>query len=706
MKLTSAPNSEAQGQRSRPEDSQRTEKTFQKCRHWPWLSLSITALPRSEMQGPLMEAGAKSLLRLFLIYLKSRAPQLKCGAAPPGGRVGSLKSQKMYGGHIGARQFSLASSQPLIASALSGYRSLYVFRIGNIRIAPFLSSNSITRSSLRNEAKFGGSVHSTIVFEILMQPSSHFFRQKTCRAVDSSFCWPDSDRSRFSAAIRLPFRARVHSQCSGVQPSRPEHRPTNGRLNVTRREACSKDNAAIAKVSHLSKVRVVVVSRVGNRCVGCAQLHKRSREKEKYKNMKLSIDLHNKQILLQKDHTDVSLEDKAEIENQIAQLLKHNLIEESYRPFAAPVTLAYKRDEDGTTWIRQSSRRHTDERGNMRSVIIKTISASTNIDCRFCFILIGIVPADSRRTDRRRRDARGRQGPWIRADRSRCRSATTTDRNERERDIRFTCARDCANLGSASRRITRTSSELQVQYSNYAGPDFERHAQVEIDDYCLARCKSRREFEPDTKNIAVGNAAGLDIQRRHAPSVRETKTGVSRRGRYDSDTDNRTSLIASDEQKREAHHQAESLSTNIVIGRKRNCSQAWTKISEARAKFQRLARLQRISSLIGESGELVEKAKSLQATYDNLKPCYGRSSTAESDEHNSATVTSSPCYKCPIDNGTGSKYFDERTSAATDVTSGELSATSNKTDGKLATKAKVRDIENPHVSHLDEHRLK
>ncbi|CAB0032487.1 unnamed protein product [Trichogramma brassicae] len=48
----------------------------------------------------------------------------------------------------------------------------------------------------------------------------------------------------------------------------------------------------------------------------------------------------------------------------------------------------------------------------------------------------------------------------------RCRSATTTDRNERERDIRFTCARDCANLGSASRRITRTSSELQVQCSN------------------------------------------------------------------------------------------------------------------------------------------------------------------------------------------------------------------------------------------------
>ena len=41
-----------------------------------------------------------------------------------------------------------------------------------------------------------------------------------------------------------------------------------------------------------------------------------------------------------------SIEDKKEIEQQIAQLLKKNLIEESYSPFAAPVTLAYKK-EDG-----------------------------------------------------------------------------------------------------------------------------------------------------------------------------------------------------------------------------------------------------------------------------------------------------------------------------------------------------------------------
>ncbi|KPJ11799.1 Retrotransposable element Tf2 155 kDa protein type 1 [Papilio machaon] len=39
-------------------------------------------------------------------------------------------------------------------------------------------------------------------------------------------------------------------------------------------------------------------------------------------------------------------EDRSEIENQISKLLEKNLIEESYSPFAAPVTLAYKK-EDG-----------------------------------------------------------------------------------------------------------------------------------------------------------------------------------------------------------------------------------------------------------------------------------------------------------------------------------------------------------------------
>lgn len=41
-----------------------------------------------------------------------------------------------------------------------------------------------------------------------------------------------------------------------------------------------------------------------------------------------------------------SIEDKKEIEQQVAKLLENKLIEESYSPFAAPVTLAFKREEN------------------------------------------------------------------------------------------------------------------------------------------------------------------------------------------------------------------------------------------------------------------------------------------------------------------------------------------------------------------------
>lgn len=41
-----------------------------------------------------------------------------------------------------------------------------------------------------------------------------------------------------------------------------------------------------------------------------------------------------------------TIEDKKEIEEQIEKLLEKNLIEESYSPFAAPVTLAFKKEEN------------------------------------------------------------------------------------------------------------------------------------------------------------------------------------------------------------------------------------------------------------------------------------------------------------------------------------------------------------------------
>lgn len=41
-----------------------------------------------------------------------------------------------------------------------------------------------------------------------------------------------------------------------------------------------------------------------------------------------------------------NIEDKKEIESQVSKLLEKNLIEESYSPFAAPVTLAYKKEDN------------------------------------------------------------------------------------------------------------------------------------------------------------------------------------------------------------------------------------------------------------------------------------------------------------------------------------------------------------------------
>lgn len=71
--------------------------------------------------------------------------------------------------------------------------------------------------------------------------------------------------------------------------------------------------------------------------------------KDKYdvgqvKNYKAFIDLQVEKYCSKRPYR-CSLDDKAEIEKQIGQLLKNDLIEESYSPFAAPVTLAFKRDE-------------------------------------------------------------------------------------------------------------------------------------------------------------------------------------------------------------------------------------------------------------------------------------------------------------------------------------------------------------------------
>lgn len=68
----------------------------------------------------------------------------------------------------------------------------------------------------------------------------------------------------------------------------------------------------------------------------------------KVKNYEAFIDLQVEEYCNKRPYR-CSIEDRIEIEKQVAELLKHGLIEESYGPFAAPVTLAYKRDEGKKT---------------------------------------------------------------------------------------------------------------------------------------------------------------------------------------------------------------------------------------------------------------------------------------------------------------------------------------------------------------------
>lgn len=64
----------------------------------------------------------------------------------------------------------------------------------------------------------------------------------------------------------------------------------------------------------------------------------------KVKNYEAFINLQVEQYCNKRPYR-CSIKDRIEIEKQVAELLKHGLIEESYGPFAAPVTLAYKKEE-------------------------------------------------------------------------------------------------------------------------------------------------------------------------------------------------------------------------------------------------------------------------------------------------------------------------------------------------------------------------
>jgi len=103
-----------------------------------------------------------------------------------------------------------------------------------------------------------------------------------------------------------------------------------------------KEDEFQIKLEHLDKMKKKEIERLINK-------HKSVFAKDKYdvgtvKDYEARIDLLVDKYSSRRPYK-CNIDDKKEIEKQIAKLLEKKLIEESYSPFAAPVTLAYKRDE-------------------------------------------------------------------------------------------------------------------------------------------------------------------------------------------------------------------------------------------------------------------------------------------------------------------------------------------------------------------------
>lgn len=103
------------------------------------------------------------------------------------------------------------------------------------------------------------------------------------------------------------------------------------------------ENDFIMKVNHLNNIQKDEIDKLIER-------YKTIFAKDKYdigtvKEYEAHIDLMVDKYCNKRPYR-CTIQDKKEIEEQIAKLLEKNLIEESYSPFAAPVTLAFKKEEN------------------------------------------------------------------------------------------------------------------------------------------------------------------------------------------------------------------------------------------------------------------------------------------------------------------------------------------------------------------------
>lgn len=96
------------------------------------------------------------------------------------------------------------------------------------------------------------------------------------------------------------------------------------------------------KIEHVEKDKEIMIRKL-------LEKHKSVVAKDKYdvgtvKDYEARIDMLVNKYCSKRPYR-CNIDDKKDIEKQVAKLLERNLIEESHSPFAAPVTLAYKKDE-------------------------------------------------------------------------------------------------------------------------------------------------------------------------------------------------------------------------------------------------------------------------------------------------------------------------------------------------------------------------
>ena len=124
-----------------------------------------------------------------------------------------------------------------------------------------------------------------------------------------------------------------------------EH-PDKKNLNFINFNENIKENEFLMDMSHLNSQQKSEINELIDK-------YKSSFAKDKYdigtvKDYEAHIDLLVDKYCSKRPYR-CSVEDKLEIEEQVRKLLERNLIEESYSPFAAPVTLAFKKEDNKKT---------------------------------------------------------------------------------------------------------------------------------------------------------------------------------------------------------------------------------------------------------------------------------------------------------------------------------------------------------------------